>query len=428
MLAPLPSYTFRPTPPTLWDMAVRSISDFASVVPAAILEQPAVQLPGPAAPLVVADPALVRDVLNDRDGRFTRDRFIRRLFRRAWGNGIAAAEGPHWQEQRRAAAPMFRPQTVASNGPAFAAMAARAAQSLPTGQPIEATRLAARIIADILFSVLIDAADDVDTAAVAADVPAYIHRIAGFTARDFLPLPERWHDRLSGIDRDPAVRRLRALARHLASARGARARQQDLIAKLDGVGPIEDNILGLFPAAIDTTVSGIGWTLYALSLRPEWQARIADEARDHRGGWTLDQLPVTRRVVQEVLRLYCPAPFALRSAAVDGDLGGFRFKRGQPISLSIYAMQRHHMVWDNPDAFDPDRFALDRAPPLAWMPFGAGPRMCIAAQFALGEIAAVVARLLMDVTFAPTGPAAKVTLQVTTRSATGLNVTAQRRG
>lgn len=71
MLAPLPSYTFRPTPPTLWDMAVRSISDFASVVPAAILSQPAVHLPGPAAPLVVANPALVRDVLNDREGRIT---------------------------------------------------------------------------------------------------------------------------------------------------------------------------------------------------------------------------------------------------------------------------------------------------------------------------------------------------------------------
>jgi cytochrome P450 len=427
MLPPLPSYMFRRARPSLLDMARQGVGDLASVVPAAILDQPAVQLPGPGAPLVVADPALVREVLNDRDGRFVRDRLLRRLFRRSWGRGLAAAEGDDWQRQRRAASPAFRPQAVEANSAAFAAAAGEACASWPLGERVELTGRAAQIVADIVFSVLVDGGGTVDTRAVAADMPAYVRRIAIFGLRDMLPLPESWHDRLSGIDRDPVVRRLRALAANLAAQRSTGAPRDDLIARLDGIGPVEDNIRGLFPAAMDTTVAGIGWTLYTLALRPDWQSRVAEEARGNDGHWILDDLPVTQRVVREVLRLYPPGPFLIRSAATNGELGGFPVRKGQAISLGIYPMHRHRNLWDKPDEFDPDRFLPEHGAPPGWMPFGAGPRVCIAAQFALTEIAVVVARLLSELEFTPAGPEPQVTLQVATRSSTGLNVSAQRR-
>lgn len=426
MLAPLPHYHFRPDFPGLWAMARHGVRDVASVIPQAILTEPAVQLPGPGGPLVVADPSMVREVLNDREHRFTRDRFLRRLFRRSWGAGIAAAEGEDWQRQRRAASTVFRPQAVDAISAVFAQIAGRAGATWPTGEPIELTRQSALIVAEIVFSVLIDGADDVDAASVAAHIPAYIRRIAAFGVRDFLPLPERWHDRLSGIDSDPAVVRLRALARQLASPDKQGAQRDDLIAKLKGVGPIEDNILGLFPAAIDTTVAGISWTLYTLALRPDWQTRIAEETRGRDQQWSLSTLPVTRRVVQEALRLYPPAPATIRSSAVDGKLGDFRLKKGQPVLLSIYAMHRHRMNWERPDEFDPDRFLSGQGTP-AWMPFGAGPRVCLAAQFALTEIVVIVARLLSEMEFEPSDIKPQITLQVTTRSATGLNVVARAR-
>ena len=93
----LPAYRFRTDMPSLRDMATKGVSDFASVVPAAILDRPAIQLPsppvGPAGPLVVADPGLAREVLLDREGRFGRDVLMKRLMRRSWGRGLAAAEG-----------------------------------------------------------------------------------------------------------------------------------------------------------------------------------------------------------------------------------------------------------------------------------------------------------------------------------------------
>lgn len=425
MLSPLPSYGFRTKLPNLWDMARHGVSDFARVIPEAILHEPAVQLPG--GPLVVAEPALIREVLNDREQRFTRDRLLRRLLRRAWGGGIAGAEGEEWQRQRRAASPAFRPNAVEQNSPLFAAAAERMVRAWPVGERIELTQQLALIVAEIVFSVLIDAAGEVDTAAVAKDIPTYIRRIAAFSILDMVPLPESWHDKIAGIDGDPSVRRLRVLAKKLAFARKQKDAKNDLLTKLEGIGPVEDNVLGLFPAAMDTTVAGISWTLYTLALRPNWQSRVAEEARSNKDNLSLDKLPVTRRVVQEVLRLYPPGPFSLRSAAADGELGGFRLREGQPVSLSFYAMHRHRTLWESPDEFEPDRFLAGQSAPSAWMPFGAGPRVCIAAQFALTEITVIVARLLAELEFVPTGPTPSVTLQVTTRSATGLGAIAKHR-
>lgn len=422
---PLARFCFRPDPPSVWDMLRSGVADVSTVIPDSILDLPAVQLPGPGAPLVVADPALVRDVLNDREGRFERDRFMRRLLRRAWDKGLAAAEGQSWQDQRRAAAPAFRPQAVADNAPAFAAAAAKSAENWPRDEPVELTRRTARIIADVVFTTLVNGRGEVDTAAVAADMPGYVRRIASFGNRDLLPLPEAWHDRLSGIDRDPAVRRVRALAERLAAGRGTS--EIDLVTLLDGVGPLEGNLRGLFPAAIDTTVTGTNWTLYVLACRPEWQARVAAEARACRNAFVLDNLPLTRRVVQEVLRLYPPAPFLIRTSVADGELGGFRLGKGQPVAIAIYAMHRHRTLWDNPDTFDPDRFLSERGQHPGWLPFGAGPRVCIAAQFALAEITAVVARLLAELELTPAGPEPQISLQVTTKSRNGLHVKAASR-
>ncbi len=423
----LPRYQFRPDMPSLWQMMRQGVSDSASTIPAAILTEPAVQLTGQAlgTALVVADPELAREVLNDREDRFVRYSTMDRLLRRSWGQGLAAAEGVPWQRQRKAASPAFTPAAVSGRIAAFAAAADRSVGEWPTGQPIELTRQVAPIVADIVFSTLVDGRGSVDPAAVAADMPAYIQRIANFGSLDLMPLPEAWLDRLRGIDSDPAVQRLRGVASNLAAKRSGGG---DMIALLEGVGPIQDNILGLMPAAMDTTVSGASWTLYTLARQPDWQARVAEEARACNGSYTLDRLPLTRRVVQEVLRLYPPAPLLVRGASRAMDFAGFRLNKGQAVLVSIYAMHRHRKHWIAPDEFDPDRFLPERGGSnTAWLPFGTGPRMCIAAQFALTEITVVVARLLADLELSPTGPEPQVTLQITTRSATGLHVTAQRR-
>lgn len=417
---PLPSYQFREGNASLRDMFRLGVGDVGAVIPAAILEQDAVKLTGPGAPLVVAAPELVRQVLNDRADQFTRDRFVRRLFRRSWGNGMAAAEDEGWQRQRRAAVPFFRPQAVKDHLAAFAMSSDAVIGQLEDGSQVELATLAARIVARIVLTVLVDGAGLADPDQAAADVPAYVRRIARFTALDLLPLPERLIDRLQGIDSDPAVQRLRAMGSRLADVRAGGNQAHDMIALLDGVGPLEDNIRGLFPAAMDTTVAGIGWALHALARYPEWQELVASEGRAMGSVPQFDQLAVTRRVVSEILRLYPPAPLLARCAARKMELGGYAVRKGQTVIVGIYPMQRHRTIWDRPDTFDPDRWLPGAAVPDAWMPFGTGPRMCIAAHFAQAEMAVVLARILARVRLEPAGPEPQVSLKVTTGSLSGL--------
>lgn len=107
-----------------------------------------------------------------------------------------------------------------------------------------------------------------------------------------------------------------------------------------------------------------------------------------------------QRIVSEALRLYPPAAFLSRTAQVADRLCGREVLPGDTVMLPIYALHRHHLLWDRPDAFDPDRFLItpDR---YAYLPFGAGPRICIGASFALHEAVIILATLLARFRFDP---------------------------
>jgi cytochrome P450 len=131
--------------------------------------------------------------------------------------------------------------------------------------------------------------------------------------------------------------------------------------------------------------------------------------------------------VQEVLRLYPPAPLLARCAVVDQVIAGHPVRRGQSVIIAAYAMHRHARLWDRPDHFDPDRFLPERGLPEAYMPFGTGPRMCIAAQFALAEITVTLARVLARFRLSPAGPEPQVSLRTATRSLNGLHARIEHR-
>ena len=165
----------------------------------------------------------------------------------------------------------------------------------------------------------------------------------------------------------------------------------------------------------------LAWALYLLAFDPAVQDRAAAEARAALGDRAatavdLPRLPYVRQIVDEALRLYPPAAFLSRTARIHDSLGGREVLPGDTVMLPIYALHRHHLLWDDPDAFDPDRFApgvtRDR---FAFLPFGAGPRICIGASFALQEaviiLATLVARLRFDLTARQPQPRMILTLR-----------------
>ncbi len=170
---------------------------------------------------------------------------------------------------------------------------------------------------------------------------------------------------------------------------------------------LRDNLLTFIVAGHETTALTLSWALYLCAFDPAVQQAARAEAQSvlgDRAATAADvaALPLTRRIVDEALRMYPPAAFLSRTAMAEDELCGREVRRGDTVILPIYALHRHHALWENPDAFDPARFADPKAVPrFHYLPFGDGPRICIGASFALQEAVIILATLLARFRFAP---------------------------
>jgi len=165
---------------------------------------------------------------------------------------------------------------------------------------------------------------------------------------------------------------------------------------------VKSNIITFIAAGHETTANALAWSLYLLSQSPEWSERVAAEARRElatgrpRDG-AADRLIETRAVVEEAIRLYPPLAAISREAIAADELAGETIAAGTTVVIAPYVLHRHRRLWDDPDVFDPTRFlpgtreTIDR---YGYLPFGAGPRICIGATFALQEATLVLAAVM----------------------------------
>jgi cytochrome P450 len=132
-----------------------------------------------------------------------------------------------------------------------------------------------------------------------------------------------------------------------------------------------------------------------------------------------EQLVLTRAVVNEAMRLYPPAPIMSRIASVADEILGVKIPKGSTVIIAPYIIHRHRRLWEQPDYFRPERFlpgARDKILPYAFLPFGAGPRVCIGQRLSEVEAVIVLATLLRSFRFslpddAKTFPVHRVTLR-----------------
>ena len=164
---------------------------------------------------------------------------------------------------------------------------------------------------------------------------------------------------------------------------------------------LRDQMSTMIVAGHETTALTLFWALYLLASAPAEQDRVAQEvgAVDlsvEAAATALPKLSYTRAVVEETLRLYPPAPTLARMAIATDKVDGTTIPGGSLVTISPWVLHRHLRLWNNPEAFDPCRFLGDK--PLAHryanMPFGAGPRVCVGARFALAEVGLVLAMLV----------------------------------
>ncbi len=370
--------------------------------------------------LLLNAPAAIRRVLVDNDANYSRTPAGLRILRPVVGaRGLLLSRGEAWRRQRRTLAPAFAPRTL----PLLARHAAVAAD-LALAR-LDAAAAAAGGRADLLAFFQALTLDIAGRAMFSLEMDRHGAELRGMIARynrslgrphlsDFLlpaGLPNLWD-----LGRARFRRRWMGLIQRILDARreagGGSGVPRDLLDLLTGaVDPetggglspdeLRDQVATLIMAGHETTALALFWACWLLVLAPDVQERVAEEAGVLQGGpaavaGAVPQLVHTRAVVQEALRLYPPAYTILRFALDEDHIDGHRVAPGAIVAVAPWILHRHRRLWDDPDAFLPERFLPGAPPPdrFAYLPFGAGPRVCIGAPFALTEATLVLARLV----------------------------------
>jgi cytochrome P450 len=386
----------------------------------------------------VTDPALIERVLLHEAERFPKTQLEKRVFEVTLGDGILTSQGASWRWQRRTAAPLFRPADLASLVPAMSAageaqLARWRAHSAGSVQAVDRdmTETTFRVISATMFA----GSADAEAAEILRLADMALSTISWDVAAAMLRFP-RWLWYPGKYRRRRTGRQARAVIAGILARRRAMGLQgDDLLARLARAQDPEtgapmsekqllDNLLTFLAAGHETTAKALTWALYLLARAPEWQERMRSEVRAVAGGSPvssdhLDNLVVTRAILEETMRLYPPAPIMTRQAAAAAELGTAVIPGGALIAIPIYAVHRHKRLWVDPDRFDPDRFAPERRgkiPRTQFMPFGFGPRTCIGASFAMMEGVAILATLVRGADFEWDGrhlpePVSRVTLR-----------------
>lgn len=149
-------------------------------------------------------------------------------------------------------------------------------------------------------------------------------------------------------------------------------------------------------AGHETTATALFWALYLLALDPATQDGVAAEAKSAGGAFDAERLKFTRAVIDETMRLYPPAFLVARAAYAPDTVAGRKIKAHDVILMAPWILHRHEKLWQEPNAFMPQRFMAPNPPPdrFAYLPFGAGPRVCLGAHFAQVEATLALAKLI----------------------------------
>lgn len=396
------------------------------------------------------DPRTVREILNDPDGIFPKSDLMVNALEPLIGQSIFTTDGQRWRRQRAMIDPAFSHMRL---NLAFEAMQPAVADFLSVlsaradkGEILSLDMAMGQVTADVIcrtvFSISLDtgiARDVFDDFAVFEQDVAQTRflRLVCDPAWKKVPQPERVL---------AACRRIRAhlgtlIDTHLDAAPGS---YDDIASAViaatdsDSGEPFTreeliDQLGVFFLAGHKTTASALTWVMFVLGTRPELMARLREEvdAAGDIGLATLKRMPFTRAVFKEALRLYPPITFMPRVAMRDATIGGQKVRRGAIVMISPWSLHRHYDLWRGPHGFDPERFMPEREHeivPGSFIPFGAGPHICIGAGFAQLESAFIIAELVrrfdIDIEHAE---AVRPVARLTTRPATEIRMRVRHR-
>jgi len=365
----------------------------------------------------------------------------------ALGEGLLTSEGSFWRRQRRIIQPVFHKERLEGFATTMVEATARmldrwTGNKRPFDVAAEMTALTLDIIGRTMFSAQLgdDSRMLIDSVTLGArHINERITSLTGvLEVSERIPTPKNRRFWASMQGGDDLIRRVVEERRRSGEDKG------DLLSMLMGTRDedtgetmsdqqLRDEVVTIFSAGHETTALALTWAFYLLSTHPEVERRLREEIETLGGKAPaladLPRLAFTGRVIKESMRLFPPAWAISRRAEKEDALGGYPLPAQAFVLLCPYITHRHPAFWENPEGFDPDRFLPERMKSqhrFAYLPFGAGARMCIGSGFAMMEAQLVLASVVQHfrLNLVPGHPVDLDPL-ITLRSRAGMQMTLQ---
>ena len=444
------------TPPTITPPA-KPLGIFASlravrrnvlsILPGIAFTQPIVTgRTGPARWHMVQGPEGMKRVFLDNVENYPKSEVMIRMLRSAVGSSLFTSEGPQWRWQRRAIAPVFALRNVSALAPIMTRTAERATARLIENQgPCEIVSEMLSATFDVICEVALSGREHFDAEVYGEAITRYFLTVGRASLLDFLEVPQ-WVPRPGEILGRGAVKTM-----HQMVAKAIEARRQQ------GVGASEDlldymiqaqdpetgrtmtaqdllhNMQFFIVAGHETTALALAWSLFLLAHDPAAQKKAHGEARDVLGARAatfsdLDAMPYVQSVLEEAMRLYPPVALLARNVLKADQIYDREIRPNDTVFLNIFSLHRHSMLWQNPDTFDPERFTPEQVAGrerYQYLPFGAGPRICVGANFAMMQAQIILSTLLARFEFTPAGPQPIPVMHMTIRPEPGVTLVAR---
>jgi cytochrome P450 len=338
-------------------------------------------------------PDHVEEVLFDQE-RF--DKF--EGYESVFGRGVVSVYGDQWRAQRGAMQPAFVPQKVREYVTQMRGIVRGVADGLEPGETFDARAVFSDITMEVMLQTLFGGAEGKETVSSSAErITEWFLESA--TTGEVPPEVQKGYD--TGLSE------LTELINEMVAERDGRE-DGDLLSMLIALGAdseagyteerIRDEMITMLFAAHETTALTLTYTLSLLADSPSVERRLQAELDAVLDGElptadALEELEYTEQVIDEALRMYCPAHALFRETTEDVGLDGYTIPEGDVVQLPQWVIHRDERWWDDPDEFHPERFADGGHRSYAFFPFGVGPRRCLGEDFARAESKLVVATL-----------------------------------
>jgi cytochrome P450 len=394
---------------------------------------------------MLADPGGMKRVMLDNLANYPKSEIMRRMLRPAIGNSLFNADGADWKWQRRAVTPVFTHRNVVALAPAMTATAERACRRLAVKKRAELVTEMLTATFDVICDVALSGREHFDSVTFSKAITQYFQTAGRASLLDFLGFPQ-WFPRPGELLAASSVHTMHDMvaaaieARRKETSGGADDLLNHMLAARDPetgqrMSPEElvHNIQFFIVAGHETTALALSWALYLLAHNPEWQERVRAQVTARlqgrpAGPQDLDSMPLVEQVLEEAMRLYPPVGLLARTVVAKDELCGRTVQPNDILFLPIWALHRHEMWWEQPERFDPGRFApesRDKLNKYQYLPFGAGPRVCVGADFAMMQAHIILATLIQRFRFTAAAPGPRPVMMMTVRPEPGvfLNIT-----